>query len=199
MTVTWNPRDTAPSYSSTPNPYYWPSGAQGECTWYAYYRALEGYGDWYVTSNNDIIGYYPCWRTGSGSSGSQGFSDAKNWLSHYRDPWVVKSTSATLYPGDIIIFTGTAGHCAVIEDTSGSGYIVTDYNLSGYHTFGKRYWDGSSIMSTGYASTGAYIGALHRSDSVPPSPPTPPTPPTPPATPIIMLPMGRKRKFKIKL
>lgn len=164
----WTPRTTAPSYSSTPNPYYWPSSSQGECVWYCYYRALEGYGDWYL-SGGDIIGYYPCWRTGSGSSGSPGFSDAKNWPDHYRDPWVYYSRNSgrSPVPGDVIIFTGTAGHNAMVESVTSGGYMVSDYNLSSYHGFGYRFWDGSSRMSGGNGTTGDYIGFLHRSDSSP--------------------------------
>lgn len=174
---TWTPRTTAPSYSSTPNPYYWPSGSQGECVWYCYYRALEGYGDWYL-SGSDIIGYYPCWRTGSGSSGSPGFSDAKNWPQHYRDPWVYydRYSSRDPVPGDVIIFTGTAGHNAMIESVVSGGYMVSDYNLSSYHGFGYRFWDGSSRMSGGNGSTGDYIGFLHRSDSEPGPTPEPEVP-----------------------
>jgi len=165
---TWTPRTTAPSYSSTPNPYYWPSGSQGECVWYCYYRALEGYGDWYL-SGSDIIGYYPCWRTGSGSSGSPGFSDAKNWPQHYRDPWVYydRYSGRDPVPGDVIIFTGTAGHNAMIESVVSGGYMVSDYNLSSYHGFGYRFWDGSSRMSGNNGVTGDYIGFLHRSDAGP--------------------------------
>ena len=164
--MSWTPRSTAPSYSSTPNPYYWPSGSQGECVWYCYYRALEGFGDWYL-SGSDIIGYYPCWRSGSGSSGTPGFVDAKYWLDHPRDPWIVKSTSYTPVPGDIAVFTGTAGHNVVIESVVSGGFMVSDYNLSGYHQFGYRFWDGHSPMSTSYASTGALIGFLHRDDQQP--------------------------------
>lgn len=165
---TWTPRTTAPSYSSTPNPYYWPSGSQGECVWYCYYRALEGYGDWYL-SGSDIIGYYPCWRTGSGSSGSPGFVDAKNWPQHYRDPWVYydRYSGRDPVPGDVIIFTGTDGHNAMIESVVSGGYMVSDYNLASYHGFGYRFWDGSSRMSGNNGVTGDYIGFLHRSDAGP--------------------------------
>lgn len=173
----WTPRTTAPSYSGTPNPYYWPSGSQGECVWYCYYRALEGYGDWYL-SGSDIIGYYPCWRTGSGSSGSPGFSDAKNWPQHYRDPWVYydRYSGRDPVPGDVIIFTGTAGHNAMIESVVSGGYMVSDYNLSSYHGFGYRFWDGSSRMSGNNGVTGDYIGFLHRSDAGPGPTPEPETP-----------------------
>ena len=168
--ATWTPRTTAPAYGTTP--YDWNAYTRYQCTWYAYWRVQEGYG---ITDP-------PCWQTGSGSSGSGAYNDAKTWLSHYRDPWVAHPIADGSVPteGDIIVFTGNFGHVVVVEKDNGDGTLcVSDYNLiSGYETFGYKtdYEYGNRI--SGYMNTGACIGYLHYPYGTP-SPPDPPTPPTP--------------------
>ena len=168
--ATWTSRTTAPTYGTTP--YDWNAYTRYQCTWYAYWRVQEGYN----------ISDPPCWHTGSGSSGSGYYTDAKTWLDHYRDPWVAHPISDGSAPteGDIIVFTGNFGHLVVVEKDNGNGTLcVSDYNLiGGSETFGYKadYTYGDRIY--GYMNTGACIGYLHYPYGTP-SPPDPPTPPTP--------------------
>ena len=165
MPYTWTPRTTAPT-TGTP-PYDWNAGTKYQCTWYAYWRVQEGFN----------MSYPPVWHTGSGSTGSGYYRNARYWLDHYRDPWVAHNYGDGYVPvaGDIIVFTGTYGHCVVVESVNAdSTYVVTDYNLiGGAEQFGRKtdYTYGNTIV--GYMSTGACIGCLHFPDSEPPEPPTP--------------------------
>ena len=149
--MSWTPRTTAPTYGTLP--YDWNAYTRYQCTWYAYWRVQEEG----LTP--------PVWQTGSGSSGSGYYNNAKTWLDHYRDPWQVKPVSGySPVPGDIIIFTGTYGHCVVVESDNGNGTLtVTDYNLiAGDDTFGRKtdYVYGNRIYGA-TQNTGACIGALH--------------------------------------
>lgn len=174
--MAWIPRTTAPT--SGTSPYDWSSGSIYECTWYAYWRVQEG------GSTQDGAYTPPCWFEGSGSSGYGAYTNAKEWLNNYRDPWEVKGTNYTPVPGDIVVFTGRYGHVVVIESANSDGsYVVTDYNLiAGTHTFGRKtdYFYPNTIQGA-TISTGTCIGCLHY----PSSGPTPPEPPDPPPTPTI--------------
>jgi len=163
--MSWSPRNTSVSYGTTP--YDWNAASIYECTWYAYWRVQEGSG----------LSQPPCWFSGSGSSGTGAYTNARYWLDNYRDPWEVKGLSYSPVAGDIIVFTGTYGHVVVVEAVNGNGTLqVSDYNLiGGHHSFGFKsdYTYGDTIQ--GYISTGACIGALHN-PNIEPTPPTPPTP-----------------------
>lgn len=176
--MTWTPRTTAPT--SGTSPYDWNSASIYECTWYAYWRVQEG------GSTQDGAYTPPCWYSGSGSSGYGAYTNAKEWLNNYRDPWEVKGTNYTPVPGDIVVFTGTYGHVVVIESANSDGsYVVTDYNLiAGTHMFGRKtnYFYPNRIQGANI-STGNCIGCLHY----PSSGPTPPEPPTPTITPSITI------------
>lgn len=170
--MSWTPR-----YSSVPNgtsPYDWSSPNIYQCTWYAYSRVQEGSG----------LNQPPCWYSGSGSSGFGAYTNAKEWLNHYRDPWQVKSTSYTPVVGDIIVFTGTYGHVVVVEAVNGDGsYVVSDYNLiAGTNVFGIKYdYEYPNRIQGANIGTGNCIGALHNPNITPsPDPPVPPTPTTVP-------------------
>ena len=152
----WNSRNEPVSVGT--QPYDWNSSSLYECTWYAYYRVQEGSG----------LLQPPCWYSGSGSSGYGLYTNAKEWLNNYRDPWEVHSINDEpdykCLPGDIIVFTGTYGHVVVVEKINPDGTLqVSDYNLiGGNHSFGYKnnYRYGDIIR--GYMSTGACIGALHN-------------------------------------
>lgn len=164
--MSWNQR-TTPVLNNT-TPYDWTSENKYQCTWYAYYRVQEGSG----------LSQPPCWYSGSGSSGYGAYTNAKDWLSHYRTPWVVKNLSYQPVPGDIIVFTGTYGHLVVVEKLNSNNTLqVSDYNLiAGDETFGYKtdYVYGDRIYGANY-NTGACIGALHN-PNIDPEPPEPPQP-----------------------
>lgn len=157
----WTPRNTTPVYPEPP--YYWPSGSQGECTWYAYYRVVEGF-------DMDEPYDFPCWRN---AQQQEGFNDAKYWLDFVRSPWEAHPANENYQcvAGDIAVFTGAAGHVAVVESIIDSTrVVVSDYNLVAHHTWGSRTWVVGQAMS-GYISTGAFIGFLHYPNGSPPPPP----------------------------
>lgn len=167
MPYTWTPRTTAPT-PGTP-PYDWNAGTKYQCTWYAYWRVQEGFN----------ASFPPVWKDGYGSNGSGRYTNAKDWLIHYRDPWIPHDLGDGYVPvaGDIVVFTGTYGHCVVIESKNGDGsYVVTDFNLiGGDETWGRKtnYNYGDRITDgLGPLPTGACIGCLHFPDSTP-DPPTP--------------------------
>lgn len=153
--ASWISRDT-PVPAGTP-PYDWSSATKFECTWFAYYRVQEGSG----------LAEPPCWYSGSGSSGYGLYTNAKDWLDHYRDPWQVIPVQQfyKCKAGDIIVFTGNYGHVVVVEKVNADGTLcVSDYNLiGGTHAFGYktdyRYPERIIGAST---STGACIGVLHN-------------------------------------
>lgn len=151
--MSWTVR-SSPVINGTP-PYDWNAASKYQCTWYAYWRVQEGSG----------LSEPPCWYSGSGSSGYGAYTNAKEWLSHYRDPWQVKDLSYQPVPGDIIVFTGTYGHVVVVERVNANNTLdVSDYNLIqaadtfGYmtgYTYGQRIYGGNG-------NTGSCIGALHN-------------------------------------
>lgn len=163
----WNKRRTAVPTGTIP--YDWNSASKFQCTWYAYYRVQEGSG----------LTQPPCWYSGSGSTGTGLYTNAKDWLNHYRTPWQVKDLTYSPVAGDIIVFTGTYGHLVVVEGVNSDGTLdVSDYNLiGGTEVFGYKnnYRYGDRIQGT-TIGTGACIGALHNPNITPtPEPPTPTT------------------------
>lgn len=172
----WIERYIGPDYGTPP--YDWSSATRGQCTWYAYWRVQEG-------SN---LAEPPCWYSGSGSSGYGLYTNAKEWLNHYRDPWEVKDFSYQPQVGDVIVFTGTYGHVCVVERVNDDGTLrISDYNgLGGPEAWGYKtdYIYGSSLPGTG-----ACIGALHN----------PNISPVPDRFPIWLLVNRKRRKKKVRI
>lgn len=154
--MAWTVRES-PVINGT-SPYDWNAVTKYQCTWYAYWRVQEGSG----------LSQPPCWYSGSGSSGYGAYTNAKEWLDHYRDPWQAISIDDEpdyqCQPGDIVVFTGTYGHVVVVERVNKNGTLcVSDYNLiGGSEAFGYKtdYRYGDRIY--GYMTTGACIGVLHN-------------------------------------
>ena len=152
----WTPITTAPTTGTLP--YDWSAATIYECTWFAYWRVQQGYD----------LERPPCWQTGSGSSGSGKYVNAKYWLEHYRDPWQVKDIATypdyLPVPGDIIVFDGTYGHVVVVEKVNSNGtWMVTDWNLiGGSQKFGRKsnYIYPNRINSSA-GNTGPVLGCLH--------------------------------------
>ena len=96
-------------------PYAWGVESVYQCTWYAYYRALE-------------VGFSaPCYWDRATKTGS--YTNAKDWLENYREPWEVKDPSYTPKQGDILVYDGEYGHVIFMEtDTMTSEYRNGDPN-----------------------------------------------------------------------
>lgn len=150
----WISKITAPEVNVS-TPYDWSSSLCWECTWYAYYRVMEGSG----------LNQAPCWQTGSGSSGAGLWNNAKTWLAHFRDPWEVKGLDYQCQPGDIIVFDGNAGHVVVVELVNNDGsLVISDCNLiGGNHNYGVKYdYEYGNVIYGLTAQTGVCLGALHN-------------------------------------
>ena len=97
-------------------PYAWGVESVYQCTWYGYYRAIE-------------CGFSaPCWWDRETKTGS--YTNAKDWLENYRDPWVVKDASWKPVAGDILVYaTEPYGHIIFCEsDSMTSEYRSGDPN-----------------------------------------------------------------------
>lgn len=96
-------------------PYAWGVESVYQCTWYAYYRALE-------------VGFSaPCWWDRATNTGS--YTNAKDWLKEFRDPWEVKDNSYKPVAGDILVYDGEYGHVIFMEtDVMTSEYRNGDPN-----------------------------------------------------------------------
>ena len=140
--MTFKVRKIAPVYPE--QPYSWDAQSKGQCTWYAYYRAIE-------------VGFNPpCWWDRATLTGS--YTNAKDWLENYRDPWEVKGPDYTPTAGDIAVFDGNYGHVAFIERNNNDGTCtITDYNRVAPETFALDTWK----IGVSLTSTGKLIGYLH--------------------------------------
>ena len=112
-------------------PYNWDVDSKYQCTWYCFYRALE-------------VGYSaPCYWDRETRTGS--YTNAKEWLKNYREPWEVKGVDYTPVAGDICVFDGNAGHVQFLEsdvmfseyasgnpDSFKNGTFVKKSNLLGF-------------------------------------------------------------------
>lgn len=84
-------------------PYNWTAESIYQCTWYAYYRALE-------------VGFSaPCWWDRATKTGS--YTNAKDWLVEYRDPWIpITDPSYVPCAGDIAVYDyAEFGHVIFLE------------------------------------------------------------------------------------
>lgn len=102
-------------------PYAWGADVHSkyECTWYCYGRCQEA-----------MAVSAPCWYEGSGSKGYGSYTDAKDWLKCYRDPWVpITDPNYKPVAGDILVYDGEHGHVIFMEtDTMTSEYRSGDPN-----------------------------------------------------------------------
>ena len=106
-------------------PYEWNIPSVYQCTWYSYYRALEEG----MTP--------PCYWDRPTKTGS--YTNAKEWLKNYREPWEVKDINYTPVKGDIAVFDGECGHVQFMEtDTMYSEYSNGDPNSFKNGTFVKK-------------------------------------------------------------
>lgn len=130
----------------TGEPYYFPSGSKGQCTWYAYYRVQEIFG----------VGVYPCYRN---AQKGQGFNNAKKWIDFRREDWIETQTCVA---GDIAVFDGNYGHVVVVEKVNGDGTaLISQYNLDIKEGFSNATWKIGERLKGKIASTGNFMGFLH--------------------------------------
>lgn len=90
-------------------PYAWNIPSVFQCTWYSYFRAIE----------RNLSA--PCYFDRETKSGS--YTNAKDWLKNYREPWEVKGLDYTPKANDIVVYDGEYGHVQFMEtDTMYSQY-----------------------------------------------------------------------------
>ena len=98
----WTPRTQAVKEGE--KPFIFGIDSVYECTWFCYYEAL-----WHSLSA-------PCWYEGSGSKGYGSYTDAKDWLKCYRDPWIpITDPNYKPVQGDILVYDGEHGHVIFME------------------------------------------------------------------------------------
>lgn len=109
----WTPR-TKPVEEGE-KPFAWGVDSVFQCTWFCYYEAL-----FHGLSA-------PCYWDRATKTGS--YTNAKDWLENYREPWEVKDPSYTPKAGDILVYDGEFGHVIFMEtDVMTSEYRNGDPN-----------------------------------------------------------------------
>ena len=90
-------------------PWKWNVESVYQCTWFVFYRCLS-------------VGFSePCYFDRETKTGS--YTNAKDWLANYREPWEAKGLDYTPVAGDIVVYDGTYGHVQFMEtDTMYSEY-----------------------------------------------------------------------------
>lgn len=124
-------------------PYAWGVDSVYQCTWYSYFRSAE----------KSLP--FPCWFDGHGANGFGSYTNAKEWLQCYRDPWEVKDRNYAPMANDIAVFDGEFGHVMFIEEVDGSTAICTEYRNGNRDSFRLFNW----TIGTDY--TGTLLGYLH--------------------------------------
>ena len=109
----WTPR-TKPVEEGE-KPFAWGVDSVFQCTWFCYYEAL-----FHGLSA-------PCYWDRATKTGS--YTNAKDWLENYREPWEVKDVNCTPKAGDILVYDGEYGHVIFMEtDVMTSEYRNGDPN-----------------------------------------------------------------------
>lgn len=131
------------------------SAKTGQCTTYCYNRAIE------------VNGAAPCWYEGSGDDGYGYYTNAKEWLKHYRSPYIVKSPDYTPVPGDVVVWDGHYGHVAFVEQVYDDGTaLLSQSNMNGDEEYSTiPHWKIGKPIDKSYGfkyTTGAVLGYLHK-------------------------------------
>lgn len=92
------------------NTYYeWNIPSVYQCVWFVYFRCAEEHLP------------FPCYWDRTTKTGS--YTNAKEWLQNYREPWQVKGLDYTPVAHDIVVYDGQYGHVQFMEtDTMYSEY-----------------------------------------------------------------------------
>ena len=134
-------RTTAPEHGA--QPYAWGVSSEGQCTWGAYYRAIEA-------------GFTPpCWWDRDTKTGS--YTNANLWLQNWRDPWEVKGPDYIPVAGDIAVFDGQYGHVIFIERVVGDTATISDWNRVAPLTYASDEWQ----LGKSPSGIGSLLGYLH--------------------------------------
>lgn len=136
----FTPMTTAPIQGQ--EPYKWGVPSEGQCTWGAYYRSLT-------------LFQPPTWWDRETKTGS--YTNAKDWLANYRDPWEVKGADYKPVAGDIAVFDGEYGHVVFIEQMDGNVALISDWNRVAPLTYASDKWDVTKPL----ARCGELLGYLH--------------------------------------
>lgn len=112
----WAPRTVA--VKDGEHPFVFGIDSVYQCTWFCYYEAL-----WHSMSA-------PCFYDGCGSNGYGSYTNAKDWLNCYRDPWKpITDPAYKPVQGDILVYDGELGHVIFMEtDTLTAEYRNGDPN-----------------------------------------------------------------------
>ncbi len=95
-------------------PFSWGVPSEYQCTWFCYGESIR-------------FASPCCWWDRATKTGS--YTNAKDWLENYRDPWVVKGVDYTPVQGDVAVFDGEYGHVQFLEtDTMFAEYSNGDPN-----------------------------------------------------------------------
>lgn len=82
-------------------PWNWDVNSVYQCTWWVFYRCLS-------------VGFSaPCYFDRETKLGS--YTNAKEWLKNYREPWEVKGLDYKAVAGDIVVYDGEYGHVQFME------------------------------------------------------------------------------------
>ena len=86
-----------------------------QCTWWVFYRCLS------------VSFSAPCYYDRPTKLGS--YTNAKEWIKNFREPWEVKSPDYKPVAGDIVVYDGEYGHVQFMEtDTIYSEYAKGNPN-----------------------------------------------------------------------
>ena len=95
----WTPR-TSPVQEGEA-PFVWNIPSVYECTWFCYYESIR-----YASPC--------CWWDRATKTGS--YTNAKDWLENYRDPWIpIYDKDYKPVQGDILVYDGDYGHVIFME------------------------------------------------------------------------------------
>ena len=132
----WTPRTTPVKEGE--QPFAWNVPSVYQCTWFGYYES-------------EFHGLpAPCFWDRETKTGS--YTNAKEWLANYRDPWEVKTPDYDPVAGDIAVFDGEYGHIQFME---------TDVMYAEY-----RNGDPNSFRNGKFEKTDNLLGFLHYPYSV---------------------------------
>lgn len=129
-------------------PYNWHTDSKYQCTWYSFYRALE----------EGLSA--PCYWDRQTMTGS--YTNAKEWLKNFREPWEVKGIDYDPVHGDIAVFDGEYGHVQFLE----SEVMFSEYSNGDPNSFRNGKFEKKSSLLGFLHYSGKVIELVERNTSV---------------------------------